>query len=182
VFYLFKRNRSKDDAVKPELPSASRFGKDLPFFLKTTFRAPVPYHQAGNSGPPWERLALSRVGIGCCLTRQSKRFRKTSDRADGPLPAAAYVRMSTDLQKYSTENQLETIRRYAAQRGHTIVNVFEDSGRSGLTIDDRDGLQSLMLKVQSGTAAFQVILVYDVRGRSGNDSALVRHKDSSINN
>jgi DNA invertase Pin-like site-specific DNA recombinase len=90
--------------------------------------------------------------------------------------------MSTDLQKYSTENQLETIRRYAAQRGHTIVNVFEDSGRSGLTIDDRDGLQSLMLKVQSGTAAFQVILVYDVRGRSGNDSALVRHKDSSINN
>jgi DNA invertase Pin-like site-specific DNA recombinase len=70
--------------------------------------------------------------------------------------------MSTDLQKYSTENQLETIRRYAAQRGHTIVNVFEDSGRSGLTIDDRDGLQSLMLKVQSGTAGFQVILVYDV--------------------
>jgi DNA invertase Pin-like site-specific DNA recombinase len=50
--------------------------------------------------------------------------------------------MSTDLQKYSTENQLETIRRYAEQRGYTIVHVFEDSGRSGLRMDGRDGLQS----------------------------------------
>jgi len=70
--------------------------------------------------------------------------------------------MSTDLQKYSTENQLHTIRRYAEQRGYTIVRVFEDSGRSGLRIDNRDGLQSLMLEVQSGAAGFQAILVYDV--------------------
>jgi len=34
--------------------------------------------------------------------------------------------MSTDLQKYSTENQLQTIRRYAEQRGYTIVRIFED--------------------------------------------------------
>jgi hypothetical protein len=77
-------------------------------------------------------------------------------------PAAAYVRMSTDLQKYSTENQLETIRRYAEQRGFEIIKVFEDSGRSGLRIDDRDGLQLLMREVQSGSADFQAILVYDV--------------------
>jgi DNA invertase Pin-like site-specific DNA recombinase len=70
--------------------------------------------------------------------------------------------MSTDLQKYSTENQLETIRRYAEQRGFVIVQVFEDSGRSGLRMDGRDGLQSLMLTVQSGTANFEAILVYDV--------------------
>src|SRR5258708_10572379 len=70
--------------------------------------------------------------------------------------------MSTDLQKYSTENQLHTIRRYAEQPGFTIGRVFEDSGRSGLTIQDRDGLQSLMLEVQSGAARFQAILVYDV--------------------
>jgi DNA invertase Pin-like site-specific DNA recombinase len=57
--------------------------------------------------------------------------------------------MSTDLQKYSTENQLDTIRRYAEQRGFTIVRVFEDSGRSGLRMDGRDGLKSLMLEVQS---------------------------------
>jgi DNA invertase Pin-like site-specific DNA recombinase len=70
--------------------------------------------------------------------------------------------MSTDLQKYSTENQLHTIRRYAEQRGFTIARVFEDSGRSGLRMDGRDGLQSLMQEVQSGTANFQTILVYDV--------------------
>jgi DNA invertase Pin-like site-specific DNA recombinase len=70
--------------------------------------------------------------------------------------------MSTDLQKYSTENQLETIRRYAEQRGFVIVQVFEDSGRSGLRMDGRDGLQSLMLTVQSGSANFEAILVYDV--------------------
>jgi len=70
--------------------------------------------------------------------------------------------MSTDHQKYSTENQLDTIRRYAEQRGFEIMRVFEDSGRSGLKIDGRDGLQALMHDVQSGTAAFQAILVYDV--------------------
>jgi DNA invertase Pin-like site-specific DNA recombinase len=95
------------------------------------------------------------------LTRRIKSFGNNLNREEGPL-AAAYVRMSTDLQKYSTENQLHTIRRYAEQRGFTIVRVFEDSGRSGLTIQDRDGLQSLMLEVQSGTANFQAILVYDV--------------------
>jgi len=70
--------------------------------------------------------------------------------------------MSTNLQQFSTENQLQTIRKYAEQRGYQITRVFEDSGRSGLNIDGRDGLNSLMLEVQSGTADFQAILVYDV--------------------
>ena len=70
--------------------------------------------------------------------------------------------MSTDLQQFSTENQLDTIRRYAEQRDYQIIRVFEDSGRSGLSIDGRDGLNSLMLEVQFGTADFQAILVYDV--------------------
>jgi DNA invertase Pin-like site-specific DNA recombinase len=70
--------------------------------------------------------------------------------------------MSTDHQKYSTENQLDTIKRYAEQRGYTIVRVFEDSGRSGLRMDGREGLKSLMQEVQTGTADFQAILVYDV--------------------
>jgi DNA invertase Pin-like site-specific DNA recombinase len=70
--------------------------------------------------------------------------------------------MSTDHQKYSTENQLDTIRLYAEQRGYSIVRVFEDSGRSGLRMDGRDGLKSLILEVQSGAANFHAILVYDV--------------------
>jgi DNA invertase Pin-like site-specific DNA recombinase len=70
--------------------------------------------------------------------------------------------MSTDLQQYSTENQLDKIKRYADQRGLEIVRVFEDAGRSGLTLTDRDGLQDLMRVVQSGKANFEAILVYDV--------------------
>ena len=44
------------------------------------------------------------------------------------IPAAAYVRMSTEHQQYSTENQLDRIKEYAARRGMEIVRVFEDSG------------------------------------------------------
>jgi DNA invertase Pin-like site-specific DNA recombinase len=87
--------------------------------------------------------------------------------------------MSTDHQKYSTENQLDTIRRYADQRGYEIVRIFEDSGRSGLRIDGRDGLQSLMRDVQSGTADFRAILVYDVsrwgRFQDADESAYYEH-------
>ncbi len=81
---------------------------------------------------------------------------------DRDLPAVAYVRMSTDHQKYSTGNQLEVIRSYAAARGLRILRVFEDSGRSGLRLDGRAALQTLMAEVQSGQADFEAILVYDV--------------------
>ena len=70
--------------------------------------------------------------------------------------------MSTDHQKYSTENQLDVIRSYAAARGLQIQRVFEDSGRSGLRLDGREALQNLMAEVQSGHADFKAILVYDV--------------------
>ena len=70
--------------------------------------------------------------------------------------------MSTDLQQYSTENQLDKIKRYADQRDFKIIRIVEDAGRSGLTLDNRDGLQDLMRQVQSGTADFRAILVYDV--------------------
>jgi DNA invertase Pin-like site-specific DNA recombinase len=96
------------------------------------------------------------------LKSQAKGFTDISNRTDTASPAAAYVRMSTDHQKYSTENQLETIRRYAEQRSFEIVKIFEDSGRSGLRIDGRNGLQHLMRDVQSGAADFRAILVYDV--------------------
>jgi DNA invertase Pin-like site-specific DNA recombinase len=44
----------------------------------------------------------------------------------------------------------------------TPLGVSLKSGRSGLRMDGRDGLQSLMLEVESGRANFQAILVYDV--------------------
>jgi DNA invertase Pin-like site-specific DNA recombinase len=76
--------------------------------------------------------------------------------------AAESVRISTEHQKYSTENQGEAIREYAAQRGLEIVRTYADAGKSGLSLDGRDVLKQLIDDVQSGRADFQTILVYDV--------------------
>jgi DNA invertase Pin-like site-specific DNA recombinase len=70
--------------------------------------------------------------------------------------------MSTEHQKYSTENQAEIIARYAAQREFEIVRTYEDSGKSGLRLDGRTGLQKLIADVRSGVTDFTTILVYDV--------------------
>jgi DNA invertase Pin-like site-specific DNA recombinase len=76
--------------------------------------------------------------------------------------AAMYVRMSTDHQKYSTENQADAIREYAEKRQITIVKTYTDSGKSGLKLNGRDALQSLIQDVHSGQADFSMILVLDV--------------------
>jgi predicted site-specific integrase-resolvase len=78
------------------------------------------------------------------------------------IVAAEYVRMSTEHQKYSTENQSDGIRRYAEQRGITIVRTYADHGKSGLRVDGRDALKRLIADVQTGTVDFTTILVYDV--------------------
>jgi len=73
-----------------------------------------------------------------------------------------YVRMSTDHQKYSTQNQEEVIRKYADDRNLDIIKTYADEGKSGLKIDGRKALRNLITDVQQGTAAFNVILVLDI--------------------
>jgi DNA invertase Pin-like site-specific DNA recombinase len=76
--------------------------------------------------------------------------------------AAMYVRMSTDHQKYSTENQADAIREYAQRFNIQVVATYEDAGKSGLKLDGRDALKRLIDDVQSGRAEFSMILVLDV--------------------
>ncbi|WP_051310735.1 recombinase family protein [Bradyrhizobium sp. Cp5.3] len=76
--------------------------------------------------------------------------------------AAQYVRMSTDHQRYSTQNQAAAIAVYAAQHDLVIVRTYADEGRSGLRIHRREGLIELIDDVRSGRADFDHILVYDV--------------------
>ena len=76
--------------------------------------------------------------------------------------AAQYVRMSTEHQQYSTENQADVLREYGEKRGIEIVRTFSDAGKSGLRIEGRDGLKSLLDLVQHGKPDFSTILVYDV--------------------
>ena len=66
-----------------------------------------------------------------------------------PLPrrAAQYVRMSTEHQQYSTENQGDRIQEYAERHGLEIVRTYADEGKSGLNIGGRSGLQQLLADV-----------------------------------
>jgi DNA invertase Pin-like site-specific DNA recombinase len=84
------------------------------------------------------------------------------DQAPRRQRAAQYVRMSTEHQKYSIQNQADAIARYAERRGFEIVSTYEDSGKSGLRIEGRGSLQRLIADVWGGTADFTDILVYDV--------------------
>lgn len=85
-----------------------------------------------------------------------------SQQPERPVRAAEYVRMSTDHQKYSTENQSDAIRQYAEARGIEIVRTYADAGKSGLKIEGRDALRQLIEDVQTGNTDFTVVLVYDV--------------------
>ena len=76
--------------------------------------------------------------------------------------AAQYVRMSTEHQQYSTENQGDKILEYAARHEIEIVRTYADEGKSGLNIGGRDGLQRLLADVRAGNTDFGIILVYDV--------------------
>ncbi len=76
--------------------------------------------------------------------------------------AAAYVRMSTEHQQYSTSNQMDVILEYAKRRGLEIVKIYSDEGKSGLNIEGREALSQMLEDVRSGRANFSCILVYDV--------------------
>jgi len=76
--------------------------------------------------------------------------------------AAEYVRMLTEHQQYSTENQRDRIGDYATRRGFEIVRTYADEGKSGLRIDGHRALQNLISDVTNGKADFCIILVYDV--------------------
>jgi nitroimidazol reductase NimA-like FMN-containing flavoprotein (pyridoxamine 5'-phosphate oxidase superfamily) len=82
--------------------------------------------------------------------------------ANTDIRAAEYVRMSTEHQKYSTENQSDAIRKFADRRGIQIVRTYADAGKSGLKLEGRDALKALIADVETGRADFSPIIVYDV--------------------
>ncbi|WP_249128697.1 MULTISPECIES: recombinase family protein [unclassified Bradyrhizobium] len=83
-------------------------------------------------------------------------------RSQSGLRAAQYVRMSTDRQRYSIQNQAAVIGAYAHAHNLAIVRTYPDEGESGLQLKNRPGLKQLLDDVSSGRADFAHILVYDV--------------------
>jgi DNA invertase Pin-like site-specific DNA recombinase len=78
------------------------------------------------------------------------------------IPAAQYLRMSTDQQQYSLMNQAAAILGYAERSNFVVVKTYEDAGRSGLVLRERPGLRALLKDVVAHDVPYKAVLVYDV--------------------
>jgi DNA invertase Pin-like site-specific DNA recombinase len=77
------------------------------------------------------------------------------------LKGAMYIRMSTELQVESPENQEREIRAYAAKYGIEIVKAYADLGVSGMTAEKREQFQGMLDDVEQGRNAYNVVLYLD---------------------
>ena len=96
------------------------------------------------------------------MSESTTELKGTATDVSPKLLAAQYVRMSTDHQRYSIENQIDALREYAGAHDMDIVRTYADAGRSGLNIEGREALQRLIADVEGGKADFDVLLVYDI--------------------
>src|SRR5690349_448122 len=80
----------------------------------------------------------------------------------GLVCVAQYLRMSTEHQQYSMQNQSQQIMKYAEEHGFVVTQTYSDAARSGIVLKNRPGLQQLLRDVVSGTVTYKAILVYDV--------------------
>ena len=78
------------------------------------------------------------------------------------IPVSQYLRMSTERQQYSLENQSAANQKYAEANGFKIVRTYSDVAKSGLVLKRRAGLRQLLQDVASRAPGYRAILVYDV--------------------
>lgn len=73
------------------------------------------------------------------------------------IPAAAYIRMSSDRQKDSPDRQRAEIVALAKRCGFEIVHWYEDLGKTGTKSKNRKGFQRLLQDAKTGD--FQAVLL-----------------------
>src|SRR5438132_935681 len=78
-----------------------------------------------------------------------------------PIPAAQYVRRSTEHQQYSLENQSIAIEKYAESHGFRVVLTYFDA-KTGVVFKQRGGLRQMLQDVVAPATPYKAILVYDV--------------------
>src|ERR1700674_4954267 len=76
--------------------------------------------------------------------------------------AAQDVRMSTDYQQYSIENQAAVLAAYAQLHGLSMPRAYRVQEQSARRLKNRLGLAQLLNVVTSYEANSEYILVYDV--------------------
>jgi len=60
-------------------------------------------------------------------------MQRASPQSVSPLvPAAQYLRMSTDRQEYSVESQSQAIAKYAKEHGFSVIQTYWDPATSGI--------------------------------------------------
>jgi DNA invertase Pin-like site-specific DNA recombinase len=74
------------------------------------------------------------------------------------IPAAQYLRMSTEHQQYSLENQSMAIQKYAESHGFAVVRTYSDAAKRGLALRHRKGLRQLLQDVVGGIPDYRAIL------------------------
>lgn len=68
----------------------------------------------------------------------------------GLIPAAGYIRMSSDKQEHSPERQRAEIEKLASREGFAIVEWYQDSGMTGTESAKRAGFQKMIADANAG--------------------------------
>jgi len=66
------------------------------------------------------------------------------------IPTAQYLRMSTENQQYSLQNQADVIAKYASEHGFEVAKTYSDEAKSGLRLKNRNGLKQLLKDIVEG--------------------------------
>jgi len=83
--------------------------------------------------------------------------------------AVLYLRRSTDMQEQSIGDQRKALEVYARDHGFLIVKEFVDDAVSGTSTEGRDAFNAMIKAALNGEAAFEAILVWDIRRFSRGD-------------
>ena len=97
---------------------------------------------------------------------------------DYQVQAVAYVRVSTKLQaqedKASLPEQINRAREVAKREDWQLIQVYQDAGKSGTSLEHRDGLQQLINDARKGLFSVVIVWDYDRLGRNYVDVGAVR--------
>lgn len=82
-----------------------------------------------------------------------------------------YPRVSTEMQVegYSLEGQKNSLKRFAAREEMQIVNIYEDAGKSGKSIEGRPAFKQMLADIENGME-IDYVLVYKL-SRFGRNAA-----------
>ncbi|HCJ8544706.1 TPA: recombinase family protein [Escherichia coli] len=78
------------------------------------------------------------------------------------IRVAQYLRMSTDHQQFSIDNQALYLKKYAEDHNMVIVETYDDEGKSGVSASGRKNFNRLIEDVVTGRVKIEAVLVYDV--------------------